>query len=87
MQMKIKQHKSKWPHIPDHQYRINNQPDIDKLYLHAKDTYEAKIQFLINKREKTRLKHFNNPKAFMEQYSNDMQEILRNTIQVKNVKY
>ena len=38
---------------------INNQPYIDKIYLHAKDPYEAKYQCLINKREGTRLKHFN----------------------------
>ena len=31
---------------------INNQPDIDKIYLHAKDPYEAIYQYLINKREK-----------------------------------
>ena len=31
---------------------INNQPDIDKLYLYTKDPYEAKYQYLINKREK-----------------------------------
>ena len=30
---------------------INNQPDIDKIYLYAKDPYEAKYQLLINKRE------------------------------------
>ena len=24
---------------------INNQPDIDKMYLYAKDLYEAKYQF------------------------------------------
>ena len=24
---------------------IKNQPDIDKIYLHAKDAYEAKYQF------------------------------------------
>ena len=30
---------------------INDQPDIDKIYLYAKDLYEAKYQFLINKRE------------------------------------
>ena len=30
---------------------INNQPDIDKIYLCAKDPYEAKYQFLINKRK------------------------------------
>ena len=30
---------------------INNQPDIDKMFLFAKDPYEAKYQFLINKRK------------------------------------
>ena len=38
---------------------ISQQPDIDKMYLSAKDPYEAKYQFLINKRESTGLKHFN----------------------------
>ena len=42
---------------------INNQPDIDEIYLHAKDPFEAKYQFLINKRENTGLKHFGDPKA------------------------
>ena len=28
---------------------INNQPDIDKMYLHTKDQYEAKYQYLISK--------------------------------------
>ena len=37
----------------------NNQPDIDKTYLYAKGPYEAKYRFLINKRERTGLKHFN----------------------------
>ena len=36
---------------------LNNQPDIDKIYLYAKDPYEAKYQFLINKREKVGLDH------------------------------
>ena len=56
---------------------INNQPDIDKIYLYAKDSYETKYQFLINKRERTGLKHFNDPKAFIE-YSNDMQDVYKN---------
>ena len=56
---------------------INNQPDIDKIYLYAKDLYETKYQFLINKRESTGLKHFNDPKAFIE-YSNDMQDVYKN---------
>ena len=67
---------------------INKQPDIDKIYLYAKDPYEAKYQFLINKREGIGLKHFNDSKAFIE-YSNDMQDvckILMNTISTKNVK-
>ena len=44
----------------------NNQPDIDKIYLNAKDPYEVKYQFLINKRESAELKHFNDPKTFIE---------------------
>ena len=28
---------------------INHEPDIDKIYLYAKDPYEAKYQFIINK--------------------------------------
>ena len=56
---------------------INNQPDIEKIYLHAKDPYETKYQFLINKRESTGLKHVNDPKAFIE-YSNDMHDVYKN---------
>ena len=56
---------------------INNQPDIDKIYLYAKDPYEAKYQYLINKREKVGLDHFKDPKAFME-YSNDMEDVYKN---------
>ena len=55
---------------------INNQPDIDKIYLYAKDPYEAKYQFLINKRESTALKHFIDPKVFIE-YSNDMKDVYK----------
>ena len=36
----------------------NHKSDIDKIYLYAKDPYEAKYQFLINKRESTGLTHF-----------------------------
>ena len=28
---------------------VSDQPDIDKMYLYAKDPYEAKYQFLIKK--------------------------------------
>ena len=56
---------------------INNQPDLDKIYLYAKDPYEAKYQYLINKREKVGLDHFNDPKAFID-YLNDMQDVYKN---------
>ena len=38
---------------------IENQPDIDKIYLYAKDPYESKYQYLINKRESVGINHFN----------------------------
>ena len=84
---------SKWPHIPDHPNRIliiggcgagktnallnliNKQPD--KIYLYVKDPYEKKNQFLMNIRESTGLKHFNDPNAFIE-YSYDMQDVYKN---------
>ena len=56
---------------------IHYQPDIDKIYLYAKDSYEAKYQCLINKPEKVGLKHYDDPKAFTE-YSNDMQDAYKN---------
>ena len=44
----------------------------------TKDPYEAKYQFLLKKkREISGLKHFNDPKAFVE-YSNDMQDVYKN---------
>ena len=56
---------------------IEDQPDIDKIYLFAKDPYEAKYQYLINKRESVGTDRFNNPKAFIE-YSNDMHDVYIN---------
>ena len=56
---------------------INNEPDLDKIYLYAKNSYEAKYQVIINKRENTGLKHFNDSKAVIE-YSNDMDDIQKN---------
>ena len=56
---------------------IENQPDINKIYLHAKYPYEAKYQYIINKREDVGIDHFNNPKAFIE-YLNDMHDVYKN---------
>ena len=57
---------------------IENQPEVDKIYLYAKDPCEAKYQYLINKREFVGINHFNDPKAFIE-YSNYMHDIYKNT--------
>ena len=56
---------------------LNNEPDIEEIYLYAKDPYEANHQLLINKTESTGLKHLNDSKAFIE-YSNDMDDIYTN---------
>ena len=56
---------------------IENQLEIDKIYLYAKDPYEAKYQYLINKTEGVSITHFNDPKAFIE-YSNDMHDVYKN---------
>ena len=50
------------------------QPGIDKIYLHAKDLYEAKHVLLIKKCYGSGLKHFNESKPTFE-YSNDMNDI------------
>ena len=44
---------------------INNQPDIDKIHLYAKDPYETKYQYFINKCQKAGLNHYDDPKAFI----------------------
>ena len=45
---------------------INEQKDIDKIYLYAKDLSESKYEFLIKNRENAGIKHVNDPKAFIE---------------------
>ena len=45
---------------------INEQGDIDKIYLYAKDLSEPKYEFLIKKREDAGIKHFNESNAFIE---------------------
>ena len=56
---------------------IQDQADINKIYLYAKDPYEAKYQYLINKIERVFINHFNDPKVFIE-YSNDMRDVYKN---------
>ena len=38
---------------------INHKPDIDKIYLYAKDPYESKYHLPINNREDAGIKQFN----------------------------
>ena len=45
--------------------------------MYTKVPYEAKYQVLINKRESTGLKNFNDPKAFIV-YSNNIQDVFKN---------
>ena len=48
---------------------INEQNDIDKIYLYSRDLSEPKYEYLIKKREDAGIKHLNDPKAFMNQSS------------------
>ena len=45
---------------------IDNHPDIDKIYLYAKDLYEAKYQYLINNSADVGKGNLNDTKAFIE---------------------
>ena len=56
---------------------INEQKDIDKIYLYAKDLSESKYEFLIKNRENSGIKHANDSNAFIE-CSNTMEEVYEN---------
>ena len=45
---------------------INEQNDMDKIYMYAKDLSEPKYQYLIKKRENAEMKHLNDPNALVE---------------------
>ena len=56
---------------------INEQRDIDKIYLYAKDLSESKYEHLIKNRENAGIKHLNDSKAFIE-CSNTMNDVYEN---------
>ena len=56
---------------------INEQKDIDKIYLYAKDLSESKYEYLIKNRENAGIKHLNDSKAFIE-CSNTMNDVYEN---------
>ena len=85
----IKEHNPNWPEIPDHPYRIlivggsgSGKTNLlfnllnHKLDLCAKDPYEGKYQFLINKKESIGLRYLNDSKAFVE-YLDNMDDIYK----------
>ena len=56
---------------------INEQHDIDKIYLYARDLNEPKYKILIKKRKDAGIKHLNDPNAFIE-CSNTMDDLCEN---------
>ena len=56
---------------------INEQNDVEKIYLYAGDLSEPKYEYLIKKREDVGIKHVNNPNAFIE-CSNTMYDVYEN---------
>ena len=56
---------------------MNEQNNIDKICLHARDLSEPKYEYLIKKREDAGIKHLNNPNAFIE-CSNTMDDVYEN---------
>ena len=56
---------------------INEQKDIDKIYLYGRDLSEPKYKILIKKREDEGRKHLNDPNAFIE-CSDTMDEVYEN---------
>ena len=53
---------------------INEQLDIDKIYLYARDLNEPKCKMLIKKREDGGIKHLNDPNTLIE-CSNTMNDV------------
>ena len=62
---------------------INEQKDIDKIYLYAKYLNEPKYEYLIKNRENAGIKHVNDGNAFIE-YSNTMDGVYKNIDEYKN---
>ena len=56
---------------------INEQNDIDKIYLYARDLSKPKYKYLTKKREDAGIKHLSNPNAFIE-CSNTMDDVYEN---------
>ena len=62
---------------------------MKNLFIYGKDPYEAKDQFLVNKRKSTGLKHLNDSKAFLNTRMIWMIfiKMLKNPTQTRNTKH
>ena len=56
---------------------INEQNNIENIYLHARDLSKPKYEYLIKKCEDAGIKHLNNPNAFIK-CSNTMDDVYEN---------
>ena len=56
---------------------INEQNDIDKIYLYARDLNKPKYKILSKRRKDAGIKHLNDPNAFIE-CSNTMDDVYEN---------
>ena len=83
-----KKHNEKWPFIiiiggsgsgktNELLNLINEQNFIEKICLDARDLRKPKYEYLIKKRENGRIKHLNNPNAFIE-CINTMDDVNKN---------
>ena len=64
---------------------INEQNDIDKMYIYAKDLSEPKYEYFIKKQKETGIKHLINPNTFIE-CSNSMDNVYENINDDKSVR-
>ena len=56
---------------------IDEQNNMDKIYLYAKELSDPNYEYLIKKRKKTGIKHFNDSNTFIE-CSNTMDDVNEN---------
>ena len=56
---------------------IDEQNNMDKIYLYAKELSDPNYEYLIKKRKKTGIKHFNDSNTFIE-CSNTMDDVYEN---------
>ena len=56
---------------------INEQRDMNKIYLYAKDLSESKYEYLINNHENAGINHLNDSEAFID-CSNTMDDVYEN---------